>query len=149
MLAYIKYFEAESWTGLAIALTMYDSHHKYFQIGEQFPLTEDGIPDEDACEAFFNKWMEVVAKEKYRRNGIPASQQVSNIQVMIKNYALPCFYQFFQSLPPTVTATSINAAIFWNRDPVAEGYKVLLAEQDRRNRLTTRLSAHIDLLLDG
>ena len=84
MLAYIKYFEAESWTGLALALTMYDSHHKLFQIRTQFPLKEDGIPDKDACEGFFNQWMAVVAKEKYRRNGIPASQQVSITRVFFK-----------------------------------------------------------------
>ena len=62
-----------------MSLVLFDSHKKYYVIQDQVPMRRNGTPgSEEDMEAFYDRWLPLVAKEFYRLNGVKKSDQVNS-----------------------------------------------------------------------
>ena len=68
-----------------MSLVLFDSHKKYYVIQDQVPMRRNGTPgSEEDMEAFYDRWLPVVAKEFYRLNGVKKSEQVNSSNYHLK-----------------------------------------------------------------
>ena len=68
-----------------MSLVLFDSHKKYYVIQDEVPMRRNGTPgSEEDMEAYYDRWLPVVAKEFYRLNGVKKSEQVNSSNYHLK-----------------------------------------------------------------